>query len=98
MASMDIDHTGAVCTFDGALDGDQLTLTTSSCSGATILAVACATGELRGLLPQSESLRATISSNRIDGSAIENDNVVLSGTNGTVGRFTGRSSFVLTRQ
>jgi hypothetical protein len=96
-AAMDIDHTGALCTFEGTLNADQLTLTGSSCTGTKTVALACANGALRGLLPRTESLRGTVGVNRIDGSAVENDNVVLSGTENSVGRFTGRSSFVLMR-
>ena len=94
---MDVDHTGAQCTFTGTLDGDELMLTASSCTGTKTLALPCANGAVRGLLPETESLRATIGAGRIDGSALESDNVVISGTQTSVGRFTGRSSFVLTR-
>lgn len=96
-AAMDIDHIGALCTFEGTLNADQLTLTASSCTGTKTLAVPCANGELRGLIPGTENLRATVSVNRIDGSAVESDNVVLSGTDSSVGHFIGRSSFVLIR-
>jgi len=96
-ATMDIDHTGAQCSFDGTLDGTQLTLTASSCTGTKTLALACGNGAMRGLLPGAESLRATIGVDRIDGSAVETDNVVISGTQTSVGQFTGRSAFVLTR-
>lgn len=96
-ATMDIDHTGALCTFEGTLSVDQLTLSASSCTGTKTHSLACANGVLRGLLPGTETLHATASVDRIEGSAVENDTVVLSGTQSTVGRFVGRSSFVLMR-
>src|SRR5262249_35458457 len=68
-ATMDFDPTGATCTFEGALDGSQLVMTTAACTGAKILAVACQSGEMRGLLPESETLVATADATRIDGQA-----------------------------
>jgi hypothetical protein len=96
-ATMDIDHTGAQCQFEGTLDGTELMLTASSCTGAKALALPCGSGALRGLLPGAERLHGTISVGRIDGSAVETDNVVISGTQTSVGQFTGRSAFVLLR-
>jgi hypothetical protein len=96
-ATMDIDHTGAQCRFDGTLDGTELMLTASSCTGAKTLAVPCGNGAVRGLLPGAERLQATIGVGRVDGRAIESDNVVISGTQTRVGQFTGRSAFVLLR-
>jgi hypothetical protein len=96
-ATMDIGHTGAVCSFDGSVDGNQLVLNATSCTGPKTLAVPCPNDTPRGLLPESETLRATVGNSRVDGNATENDNVVLSGTSTSVGHFTGTSSFILTR-
>lgn len=97
-ATMDIGHTGAACNFDGSIDGNQLILDATSCAGPKTVAVPCPNDAPRGLLPQAESLRATVGDNRVDGRAIEDDNVVLSGTSTSVGHFTGTSSFILTRR
>jgi hypothetical protein len=96
-ATMDIDHTGAVCTFTGSIQGDQLLLAATNCSDPRIVALSCPNGTSRGMLPNNESLRATVASTSITGTALENDNVVVSGTTISVGQFTGRSTFVLSR-
>jgi len=96
-ATMDIDHTGAVCTFTGSVQGDQLLLSTTNCTDPKILALPCSNGAIRGLLPDAESLRATVADTGIVGTAVENDKVVVSGTTNSVGQFTGRSAFVLSR-
>jgi len=96
-ATMDIDHTGAACTFDGSIDGNQLVLHATRCSGTKTLAVPCSNGDVRGLLPDVESLQGTIGDGRIDGKSVENDNVVVAGTPTSVGRFNGSSSFILQR-
>ena len=97
-ATLDIDHTGSVCTYTGSIAGDALVLTATSCTGTKVLAVPCPNGAVRGLLPQSESLRATVKDNSIAGSAVEKDNVVESGTMNTVATFVSNSLFTLTRQ
>ena len=96
-ATMDIGHTGAVCSCDGSIDGNQLVLNATSCAGPKNVAIPCPNDSLRGLLPEAASLRATVGDNRVDGRAIEDDNVVLSGTSTSLGHFTGVSSFILTR-
>jgi len=96
-ATMDIGHTGAVCGFEGSIDGTQLLLNAISCTGTKTVAVPCPNDSPRGLLPESVALHATVGNNRVDGNAVENDDVVLSGTSTRVGHFTGANSFILTR-
>lgn len=98
MATLDIDHTGSSCTYTGSIAGNALVLTATSCTGTKVLAVPCSNGAVRGLLPQSEILRATVNGNSIFGSAVEDDNVIDSGTSNSVGTLVGNSSFTLTRQ
>jgi hypothetical protein len=97
-ATLDIDHTGSICTYTGSIEGDALVLTTTSCSAPRVLAVPCASGSARGLLLQSEKLRATLSGNRIVGTAVEDDNVVASGSSDVVGPLVANGSFSLSRQ
>lgn len=97
-AVLDIDHTGSVCTFTGPLDGNTLVLTQIGCSGTRTLALPCANGAMRDLLPASETIHATINGGTIAGIAAENDNVLVSGTGDRVAVLVAESSFTLTRQ
>jgi hypothetical protein len=96
-ATLNIQHTGGVCTFTGSIDGNVLVLTATGCTESKVAGVSCPNGELRDVLPASETLQATISSNTISGSAVENLNVLVSGTSTSVGTLLGMSSFILTR-
>src|SRR5690349_13871904 len=49
-ATMDIGHTGAVCNFDGSVDGTQLLLNATSCTEPKTVAIPCPNGVVRGLL------------------------------------------------
>ena len=96
-ASSDIDHTGAVCTFKGTIVGNSLVLTETGCSETHTTALGCPNGDVRDLVPESESLHATIDGDRITGTAIETDGVIVSGTPDRAGTFVGTSSFEMTR-
>jgi hypothetical protein len=97
-AELDIDHTGSVCTFTGSLDGNTLVLSQIGCRGTRTLALSCANGAMRDLLPASETIHATIDGGTIAGIAAENDNVLVSGTGDRVAVLVAESSFTLTRQ
>ena len=97
-ATLDIDRTGSVCTYAGAIAGNTLVLTATSCAGTKVQALRCSNGAVRDLLPASEILHATVSADSIAGSAVENDNVVVSGTSNRAGTFAGNSTFTLSRQ
>jgi hypothetical protein len=43
-ASLDIDHTGGVCDYNGSIDGDSLMLTMVGCHGAKGMGLSCPTG------------------------------------------------------
>jgi len=86
-ASSDIDHTGAVCTFKGTIVGNSLVLTETGCSETHTTALGCPNGDVRDLVPESESLHATIDGDRITGTAIETDGVIVSGTPDRAGTF-----------
>jgi len=96
-AVLDIGHTGSVCTFSGSLDGNGLDLTQIECSGTGTLALSCGNGTMRDLRPASETIHATISGGTIIGLAMENDNVLVSGTGDRVAVLVAASSFTLTR-
>jgi len=97
-ATLDIDRTGGVCTYTGSIEGNALVLTTTSCTGTRTLALRCSNGAVRDLLPESESLHATVNVDGMAGSAVEHDTVVVSGTSNRAGTFAGNSTFTLTRQ
>jgi len=97
-ATLDIDHTGSVCTYAGTIQGNTLDLTTTSCTGTRVVAVTCPNGAVRGLVPVSESIHATIDGGNLAGNATENDAVVESITLNNVGTLVGNSTFTLIRQ
>ncbi|MGE5245371.1 MAG: hypothetical protein ACM3SQ_14180, partial [Betaproteobacteria bacterium] len=97
-ATLDIDHTGAVCSYSGTIDGDSLRLTATSCAGAKVVGIEFPDHVRRDLVPGSVSLLARISSDRMEGFAIENDSVVESGTSKRIGNLNIESSFTMTRR
>jgi len=98
IATSDIDRTGDVCNYTGSLDGNVLVLRATSCTEAGTVGLRCTNGALRDLLHASVSLRATVNGDGITGTALEIDNVVVSGSTGNVGMLSGNSSFTLKRQ
>jgi hypothetical protein len=96
--TLDIDHTGGVCTYAGTIDGNALQLTATGCTASKAVAFRCPNGALRDVLQGSEVLHATVEGNTITGTALEIDNVVVSGTSDSVATLVSQSSFTLTRQ
>jgi hypothetical protein len=97
-ATLDIGHTGDVCTYTGTIEGSALQLTVTSCTESKTVGLRCANGALRDVLPASEAVHATAEGNTITGTALEIDNVVVAGTSDSVGALVSHSSFALTRQ
>ena len=96
--TLDIDHTGSVCAYTGSVSGSVLVLNSTTCTRADTMELRCPGGGVRDLQVESLSLRATVVGNRMTGTAIETDSVLLSGATTSVGTFEANSSFTLTRQ
>jgi hypothetical protein len=97
-ASLDIDHTGGRCDYEGSIVGDSLVLTMVDCHGAKGIGLSCPAGGVRDLVLQSESLQAKVNGGTIRGTATEADDVRVSGMSTSVGLLIGTSSFNLIRQ
>jgi hypothetical protein len=97
-ATLDIDHTGDVCTFTGTLVGTTLDLTAADCSDSKLLGFRCPNGGLRDVRPKSASLHATLTGATIAGTALETDTVFAAGTSDPIDSWVIGSSFTLARQ
>jgi hypothetical protein len=97
-ATLDIDHSGAVCSYAGSIDGNVLHLAAISCTPSKTVGLSCANGNLRDLLLTSETLQADVTGNAMIGHATENALIVASGTAREVSKWVAESSFTLTRQ
>jgi hypothetical protein len=96
--TLDIDHTGAVCTYHGSISGQSLKLMSTSCAKAELTPITCPNGQVRNLLPQASTVKATIDGDRISGVFIETDDLVAAGTSASVGTLVATSSFIAQRQ
>jgi hypothetical protein len=97
-ATLDIDHLGASCTFEGSIDADVFELHATSCTESKQVGLTCDGGERRDILGSSATLRGTVAGDRITGMAIENDTVVSSGTTSPVGALVLTSTATLFRK
>jgi len=97
-ATLDIDHTGAVCTYSGTIDGSALNMDMTSCTSTHSLAVSCPEGGARDLLLQAEHVAGTIAGDRITGTFTEMDAMFVSGSRTSVGTLGTIGSFTLMRR
>lgn len=97
-ATLDIDHTGDVCTYTGTLDGTTLDLTAADCSESRLLGFRCPNGGLRDVRPKSASLHAILTGATIAGTAVETNTVFTAGTSDPIDPWVITSSFTLARQ
>ena len=97
-ATLDIDHTGAVCNYSGTINGSSLTLDMTSCTPSNAVALSCPAGGARALLLQAEHVAATITDDRISGTFAETDNILVSGSTTSVGTLGTSGSFTLMRR
>jgi hypothetical protein len=97
-ATLDIDHTGALCNYSGAINGSSLTLDMTGCTPASGLPVSCPEGEARNLSLVAEHLTAVIDGNGISGTFAETDNVLIAGSTTSVGTLNAAGSFTLIRR
>jgi hypothetical protein len=98
IATLDIDHTGAVCNYSGTIDGSSLSLDATGCTSTHGGSVTCPSGAARDLLLLTEHLTAVIADGRITGSFAETDNVLVPGSTTSVGTLGANGSFVLLRR
>jgi len=96
-AVLDINHTGGVCDYEGTIDGDTLVITSLRCRDTRAADITCSAGVSRDLVLRMESLRATVSSDTIRGTASEIDDVLISRMPTLLEPLVSASSFVLTR-
>lgn len=97
-ATLDIDHTGDVCTYTGTLAGTTLDLTTSGCTEPRLLGFHCPNGAVRDVRPKSASLHATVMGDTLVGTAVETDTVFAAGSGEPIDTWVIGSSFTLARQ
>src|SRR4051812_17552388 len=97
-ATLDIDHTGALCTYTGTLTGNTIDLTATNCTASKQLGFRCGNASTRDLLHVAGTLHGTITGAAITGTALETDSVVVSGTSESVAPLLFNSSFRLMRQ
>jgi hypothetical protein len=97
-ATLDIDHTGAVCNYSGTIDGSSLTLDMTGCTATSGLAVSCPEGGARSLLLLSEHVTAVIAGDRISGTFAETDTILISGSTTSVGTLGTKGPFTLMRR
>jgi hypothetical protein len=97
-ATLDIDHTGAVCNYSGTIDGNSLTLDVTGCMGTHGPPVGCPAGGARDLILLAEHVTAVIADDRISGTFAEMDNILISGSTTSVGTLGTRGSFTLVRR
>jgi hypothetical protein len=96
--TLDIDQTGAICTYAGTINGNSITLDKTSCTRANVSAVSCPAGGARELVLQAEHLTATISGDRISGTFAETDIILVSGSDTSVGTLATSGPFILMRR
>jgi hypothetical protein len=97
-ATLDIDHTGAVCNYSGTIDGSSLSMDMTGCTSTHGGSVSCSTGGTRDLLLLREHVTAVIADGRISGAFAESDNILISGSATSVGTLDTKGSFVLMRR
>ena len=97
-ATLDIDHTGAVCTYSGTINGSSLTLDMTACTSSSTTAVICPAGGRRNLRLLSEHMTAAIAEDRISGHFAESDNILVAGSTISVGTLGTNGSFILMRR
>jgi hypothetical protein len=97
-ATLDIDHTGAVCTYTGIVSGDSIDLHATACTPSKQLALQCSSGDLRDVRQVSEVVHGTVQGSTIAGVAVETDNVLVSGTTTSIGPLIFSTTITLTRQ
>jgi hypothetical protein len=97
-ATLDIDHTGAVCNYSGTIDGSSLTLDMTGCTPSHATALSCPAGGARGLSLLMEHITAVIAGDRISGTFAESDNILVSGSTTSVGTLDTGGPFTLMRR
>jgi hypothetical protein len=97
-ATLDIDHTGAVCSYSGTINGSSLTLDMTGCTPTSGMAVSCPEGGSRNLLLLSEHVTAVIAGDSISGTFAETDNILISGSTTSVGTLGTAGPFTLMRR
>jgi hypothetical protein len=97
-ASLDIDHTGAVCSYAGTITGSSLTLDMTGCTVPHGMPVSCPGGGTRDLVLLAERMTAEITAERITGRFSETDNILISGSTTSVGTLGTEGSFILMRR
>jgi hypothetical protein len=97
-ATLDIDHTGAVCNYSGTVNGASLTLDMTGCTSTSAMAVSCPAGGARNLVLLTEHVTAGITGDRISGNFAETDNILLAGSSTSVGTLGTNGSFILMRR
>jgi hypothetical protein len=97
-ASLDIDHTGAVCNYSGTISGTSLTLEMTGCTPTHTQPVSCPGGGTRDLVLLAEHVTASIAADRMTGTFEETDNILVSGSTTSVGTLAARGPFLLMRR
>lgn len=97
-ATLDLDHTGDVCTYTGTLAGTTLDLAASDCTESHLLGFHCPNGAVRDVRPKSASLHATLTGDTLVGTAVETDTVFAAGTSDVIDTWVIGSSVTLARQ
>lgn len=97
-ATMDVDHTGAECTYVGTIQPNHVTLNSTSCTEPKTLALACSNGDRRDLRPVSLSLILALAAAPLQGVVVENDRVLESGTARNVDTLSALGRVTLVRQ
>jgi hypothetical protein len=97
-ATLDNGQNSAVCNYTGTIGSNVLVLSVTACVPAKTTDVRCPGGGVRDVEVQSESLRLTVAGNRMTGTAVETDAVLVSGTTTSVGTVVIDSSLTLARQ
>jgi hypothetical protein len=97
-ATMDVDHTGAECTYVGTIQPDHVTLNSTSCTEPKTIALTCTSGDRRDLRPQSLSLILALNAAPLRGVVVEDDRVLESGTARSVNTLSALGNVTLIRQ
>jgi hypothetical protein len=97
-ATLDLDHTGAVCSYSGTIDGNSLALDMTGCVATNGTPISCPAGGARDLRLLAEHVTAVIADDRISGTFAETDDILISGSTTSVGTLGTAGSFTLVRR
>jgi hypothetical protein len=97
-ATITDNDSGAATTYTGTVGTSTVALTYQSCNLCAVRSLQCAPGVFRDVVPQADSVNATVSGNSMSGTEATTYNVTVSSTGAAAGILTINSSFSATKQ